>query len=130
MKTVVVTRHQGLVELLREMGLVTEGVEVVAHATEEVVRGNNVFGVLPFRLAALCGRFTEVSLNVPAELRGKELSLEQVKSCDPQLTTWVVRKEEDVCLLTDCFSPEVDAGDIVRLEDEGWRMVKTDFEVE
>lgn len=95
MKKVVVTRHQGLVELLQEMGLLEEGVEVVAHATEETVRGNHVFGVLPMRLAALAGKFTEVSLTLPPEFRGKELTLEEVKACNPTLTTFKVTVVEE-----------------------------------
>ena len=92
MKKVIVTRHTALVEFLKELGV--EG-EVVAHATEETVAGKHVFGVLPMRLAAEAGRFTEVSLNVPAELRGKELSLEEIKACNPTLTTFKVERVEE-----------------------------------
>ena len=92
MEKVIVTRHPALVEFLAEQGIVGE---VVSHADEETVRGKHVFGVLPMRLAALCGRFTEVTLQLPAELRGKELSLEEIKACNPTLTTFkVVRVEE------------------------------------
>lgn len=92
MEKVIVTRHPALVEFLAELGV--KGT-VVSHANEETVRGKHVFGVLPMRLAAEAGKFTEVSLLVPAELRGKELTLEEVKSLNPALTTYkVVRVEE------------------------------------
>lgn len=76
---VVVTRHPALVEFLREQGVLTAGARVVAHATPEDVAGQHVVGVLPLRLAALAASVTEVPLNLPAELRGQELSLEQVR---------------------------------------------------
>lgn len=85
----IVTRHQALVEFLREeLGI--EG-EVVPHATAEQVRNRRVVGVLPLHLAALTESVTSVDLDVPAELRGKELTLEQVKACYKGIETYVVR---------------------------------------
>ena len=78
--TVVVTRHESLVEYLREKGLVRGDVEVVAHATPDVIRGRHVVGVLPLHLAALCDRVTVVPLDLPPELRGRELNLEEVRA--------------------------------------------------
>lgn len=78
-RPVVVTRHPALVEYLTELGVVPAGVEVVTHATVEHVRGRHVFGVLPLWLAAEAASVTEVPLHVPAELRGVELTLAQVR---------------------------------------------------
>lgn len=75
----IVTRHSGLVEYLREIGLADEETTVVSHATSDVVRGKRVCGVLPHSLSCLCRTFTEIPLNLPAELRGVELSLDQVR---------------------------------------------------
>ena len=122
MEKVIVTRHSALVEFLSELGV--EG-EVIAHATEELVAGKHVFGVLPMRLAALCGRFTEVTLQLPAELRGKELSLDEVKACNPTLTEWVVRGAGEFAPLTELLPPEgVTPENLAALEDEGWAAVK------
>lgn len=77
--TVVVTRHPALVELLRERGLINADARVIAHATPADVTGKHVIGVLPLRLAALARSVTEVPLNIPAELRGVELSLETLR---------------------------------------------------
>jgi len=72
----VVTRHPNLVEYLRLHGFVPPCLtEVVTHATPEQVRGKHVLGVLPHSLSCLCECFTEVPLNLPPELRGKELSV-------------------------------------------------------
>lgn len=87
----VVTRHPGLVEYLRELGLATEEVVVVSHATPETVAGKRVCGVLPHNLSCLCESFTEVPLTLPAELRGKELTLEQVRRYAGKPVTYTVR---------------------------------------
>jgi hypothetical protein len=67
------------VDYLREIGLADAETVVVPHATPDVVRGKRVCGVLPHSLSALCESFTEVPLSLPAEMRGVELSLEQVR---------------------------------------------------
>lgn len=89
---VVVTRHPALVEYLTELGVVHAGTEVVTHATAEQVRGRHVFGVLPLHLAAEAASVTEVTLHVPAELRGVELTLEQVRQFAGPLTTYKVSR--------------------------------------
>ena len=79
MGKLVVTRHPALVELLLERGLIKDGsYELIPHATPEDVAGKDVIGVLPMALAALANTITEVPLMVPPELRGQELSLDQV----------------------------------------------------
>lgn len=121
-KALVVTRHPALVEFLAEQGV--EG-ELISHATPEQVRGRRVFGVLPMSLAALCETFTEVSLVVPQELRGKELTLEEIKGLNPTLNTWVVRRESEFTPLTELLTPgEVTPERVASLEEEGWVAVK------
>jgi len=75
----IVTRHPGLVTYLREIGLADAETVVVAHATPDVVKGKRVCGVLPHSLSCLCDTFTEVPLALPQELRGAELTIEQVR---------------------------------------------------
>lgn len=87
----IVTRHPGLVEYLRELGLATDEVVVVSHATPENVAGKRVCGVLPHNLSCLCESFTEVPLNLPPELRGVELTLEQVRLYAGKPVTYTVR---------------------------------------
>lgn len=77
--TIVVTRHQGLVAYLVEIGLISPDTSVIAHATAENVKGKDVIGVLPLSLAVEANSVTEVPMNLPAELRGKELSLEDTR---------------------------------------------------
>ena len=93
-ETVVVTRHPALVAYLVEVGLVQEGVKVVTHADSDTVRNKHVVGVLPLRLAALAAAITEVPLSLPPELRGIELTLEQIRKYAGETATYaVIRKE-------------------------------------
>lgn len=78
-ETVVVTRHPALVEHLKAIGLCGEDDIVIAHATGSDVRGRRVVGVLPLTLACQALTITEVPLDLPAELRGVELTAEQVR---------------------------------------------------
>jgi putative CRISPR-associated protein (TIGR02620 family) len=83
----IVTRHPGLVDYLRELGLVGEDVEVIDHATPEVVTGRHVCGVLPHSLSCLTASFTEVPLRLTPELRGKELDLATLREiAEPPVT--------------------------------------------
>jgi len=89
----VVTRHPGLVEYLRETGLANETTQVIEHASGIDVTGKRVCGVLPHSLSCLCESFTEVPLpELPKELRGVELSLEQVRKYAAAPVTYKIRK--------------------------------------
>lgn len=89
---VIITRHSALVTVLK--GLVPElaGAEVIAQASPAQVEGKHVYGVLPLHLAALADKVTTVSLNLPPELRGVELSEEQVRQYMSSLETFKVSK--------------------------------------
>ena len=91
---VVVTRHSALVTYLKEKGLIREDTRVLTHASPEDVQGKHVLGVLPHSLSALCESFTEITLQIPPELRGKELSVEDIHKYASGITTYVVRTEE------------------------------------
>lgn len=76
---VVVTRHPGLVEHLRRTGVIGEDARVLTHVADPAeIRGRVVIGVLPLRLAAEAREVWEVPLDLPAALRGAELTAEQV----------------------------------------------------
>lgn len=80
METVIITRHKSLIAYLKEIELVSGQETVISgNATPDDVRGKHVIGVLPNFLAAQAACLTEIPLSVPQELRGQELSLEQVR---------------------------------------------------
>lgn len=92
MESIVVTRHEALLQFLQENNIVPAGTPVKVHANEVDVRGKHVYGVLPMRLAAEAAMLTEVSMVIPPEYRGRELSLENIKAFAPTLTTYKVVK--------------------------------------
>ena len=69
-KLLVVTRHKALVDLLREKGIIS-GVDDV--------QGRDVVGNLPLHLAARCHTITSVAMSVPLEMRGRELTLDELR---------------------------------------------------
>ena len=80
MKNVVVTRHPALLDFLIEEGIVQEGnFLLIAQAKAEDVEGKDVIGNLPLHLAAMAHTITEVPLKIPFELRGKELTLKEIR---------------------------------------------------
>jgi len=73
---IIVSRHAGFVALLAEKGI--KG-RVIAHATADDVRGNVVIGALPLHLACLARMVGTLEMNVPAHMRGLDLSLEECR---------------------------------------------------
>lgn len=87
---VLVTRHQALVQYFANMGITFD--KVITHATAEDVMNNDAYGVLPLHLASLANTVTTVDMDLPAEMRGKELSLEDIKKYLVDISTYKVEK--------------------------------------
>ena len=90
LETIIVTRHRAQVSHIRELGLAGTEAPVVAHVKPEEIQDKHVVGVLPLHLAALAAQVTVVPLFVPQELRGVELSLDQVRQYSGEPATYVV----------------------------------------
>ena len=89
-KPIIVTRHPALLAYLVERGLAAADVEVRQHVVESDVEGRDVIGVLPMHLAARCASVTVVDLDIPADQRGAELSLQQIREMVRSVTRYVV----------------------------------------
>jgi putative CRISPR-associated protein (TIGR02620 family) len=87
---IIVTRHKVLLDYLVEIGLAEGDEEVVSHAAAQDVEGKDVIGILPLYLAAKAKSVTAVPVIVPEELRGRELTLEQVRQFAGRPTTYLV----------------------------------------
>ena len=87
---VLVTRHEALVEYFKELGIKFD--KVISQATEEDIRGNDVYGVLQLRLASFTNTVTSIDMNIPAEMRGKELSLTDIETYFTGMSTYQVKK--------------------------------------
>lgn len=95
--TYFVTRHPGAREWAREEGFLVD--EVLEHFdVARIAPGDRVIGSLPTNLAAeVCargGRYFHLSLDLTPELRGKELSAEEMRRCGARVEefrVWHVR---------------------------------------
>ena len=96
MTSIVVTRHKNLVTFLKEKGIIENSTRVIEHAKSEDVQGKHVIGVLPLRLAALAASVTEVPLDLPVELRGKELSLKEIRKYAGKSIKYSVNTENSI----------------------------------
>lgn len=93
MSYVIVTRHQGLVEWLKQRGI--EG-DVIPMATPENVKDQDVIGVLPPYLACLATSVTAVDLpNLTMEQRGKDLTVSELDAAGAKLTCYEVNRREE-----------------------------------
>ena len=89
----VITRHPALVEYFLEIGLIRQGeYKLIAHATLDDVRGQHVIGVLPLALASQTASLTEIPLTLPAEMRGKELTIEDIRQFAGSPATYQIWK--------------------------------------
>jgi CRISPR-associated protein Csx16 len=91
-KTIIVTRHPGALDWLRKHHPELGEAEVVSHASPEQIQGARVIGVLPVNLAAVCGEYWHLAMEVPPEARGKELSREDMERFGCDIEKFVVTK--------------------------------------
>jgi len=89
---IVVTRHPALKDYLLNEGLITAETKAVKHITAKELEGLNVIGILPIDLAARCNTITTVALDLPHELRGVELTVEQIEQCFIGVSTYKVEE--------------------------------------
>ena len=94
-RTYLITRHPGAKQWVEEEGMVVD--EVIDHLHVDLVqRGDTVLGSLPVNLAAeVCargGRYFHLSLELPAEWRGRELSPEDMRRFGARIEEFRVEK--------------------------------------
>ncbi len=96
---VIVTRHAGLVDYLKEEKIITGKEEIINHVTDvSQLQGKNVIGVLPLSLAQHCASVTEIPMDrIPVEMRGKELSASDMRKYVGEPITYVVTVAGDKC---------------------------------
>lgn len=86
----IVTRHPALLDYLQELGFADDTTMVMSHVTAADIEGLVVAGVLPFHLAARARRVLEVPLHIPQEMRGVELTLNQIREFAGPVTEYSV----------------------------------------
>ncbi len=90
-----VTRHPGALDWAARRGIVVD--RQISHLEPASIRpGDMVLGTLPVNLAAeVCargGRFFNLSLDVPPEVRGRELSADELDCFGARLEEYRVEK--------------------------------------
>ncbi len=93
MTTLFVSRHPGAREWAAAEGVAVDA--VIAHLDPGTVQpGDVVIGTLPIHLAArVCergGRYLHLSLEIPPEWRGRELSAADLRRCGARLEAYRV----------------------------------------
>lgn len=95
MTTYFVSRHPGALDWATQEGIQVD--RLVAHLlTEDIRRGDVVLGTLPVQLAAeVCGRgarYLHLSMDIPQELRGRDLTADDMRACGARLEEFRVEK--------------------------------------
>lgn len=94
MEKIIVTRHAGAIEWLRQQGIVGK---VIAHATAAEIRGKIVIGALPLNLAAQAAEVWAIDMpDLTAEQRGKDLTPAEMDDAGATITKYVVRYTLDI----------------------------------
>ena len=92
-KQPVITRHKALVDYLLDKDIIKEGeYKLIEHADYKDVEGQDVIGVLPLQLASYAKSVTEVPLKLTPEMRGKELTFEEVEKVAQEPVQYIVRE--------------------------------------
>ena len=92
-KQPVITRHKALLAYLLDKDIIKEGeYKLIEHADYKDVEGRDVIGVLPLQLASYAKSVTEVPLKLTPEMRGKELTFEEVEKVASEPVQYIVRE--------------------------------------
>jgi CRISPR-associated protein Csx16 len=98
MTTYFVSRHLGAIAWAAEEGIQVDA--FVEHLDPDDIRdGDTVIGSLPVNLAAqVCergARYLHLSLALPPELRGRELTVEEMRACGARLQAFRIEREAE-----------------------------------
>lgn len=93
MKTYFVTRHPGAIEWSKQQGISVD-VQVEHLDVTTIQPGDKVIGILPIHLAAqVCERgaeFYHLTVDLPSEARGKELSAQSLVRYRARLEPYLI----------------------------------------
>jgi CRISPR-associated protein Csx16 len=99
MTTWFVSRHPGAVVWAEQQGLCVDRHASHLSVTHirQITQGDTVIGTLPIHLAAsVCqvgARFINLSLDIPANWRGRELNAEELQVCNARLEAFIITQE-------------------------------------
>ena len=79
MKKIIITRHKGAVDWIKKHYPEFSAFEHLTHANKLDIQGNIIIGTLPVNLAVLSKEYWHLTMNIPVEFRGKELTVEDME---------------------------------------------------
>ena len=93
MTTYFVSRHTGAEQWISQQGIEID--EKIDHIDPAIVKcGDTVIGSLPVNLVAEVykrgGRYFHLTLDMPREIRGKELTVDDMAHCNARLEEFIV----------------------------------------
>ena len=91
-KTIFVARHEGLQQYCREIGLIQEDTPCYQAVTVALIRGKDVIGILPLKLACLTNTYTLIPLGLKRNFNVNELSLEDIRQYAMPHKTYKIRE--------------------------------------
>ena len=91
-ETLIISRHAGAMGWIQKHHPEFAECELITHASPEILKGKRVIGILPIQLAVLATEFWNLSLNVPANMRGKELTIEDMEKFDCKIEQFQITK--------------------------------------
>ena len=105
MTTWFITRHPGAIEWAARRRLRID--RVLAHLDPAIIApGDTVIGILPVNLAArVCergARYFNLSLDLPIEARGRELSADELEAFGARIEGYVVQPSPIAACSIDC----------------------------
>ena len=90
---VLVSRHKATIEWLRNEKHFSEDIRVLSHiSSPDEIEGKIVIGNIPIHLAHYAKEVWNVTIDLPPELRGSDLTYSQFLDCNPRMERYVVKK--------------------------------------
>ncbi len=98
MTTLFISRHPGAWQWAQQQGVKAD--HLVAHLDIDAIRqGDTVIGTLPVNIAAqVCekgARYIHLSLELPAHMRGRELTAAELEQYGARLQAYRIEAEKD-----------------------------------
>lgn len=94
---VFVSRHKGAYEWFKNHHIeLAKDCEYLTHINPEQIKGNIVVGTLPINLAVLAKEYWHLAMTIPAEMRGKELTVKDMEGFGCKIEKYIIKKGVDI----------------------------------
>nr|BDI55091.1 MAG: CRISPR-Cas system-associated protein Csx16 [uncultured archaeon] len=92
---IIVSRHAGAINWLKKHYPKFSNLKHLTHISEEEIKDRIIIGTLPVNLAVLAKEYWHLSMNVPLEMRGKELTVEDMENFNCKIENYKILKIGD-----------------------------------